>query len=141
MQGELFDKVNSEESTWHLDSGKQRELEAPWSHLLAARWPVFEILSNLSLVLGPKEDACTQLWVHVPDLVKAQLGAGTSLAAVALLQSLEELPEDWMSVGYPVFFAFLLIYMRDRNGVIAGDWKEAFAALGLVVSALKLVCR
>ena len=29
----------------------------------------------------------------------------------------------------------------DRNGVIAGDWKEAFAALGLVVSALKLVCR
>ncbi|CAK9083025.1 unnamed protein product [Durusdinium trenchii] len=69
-------------------------LKAPWSHLLAARWPVFEILSNLSLVLGPKEDACTQLWVHVPDLVKAQLGAGTSLAAVALLQSLEELPEE-----------------------------------------------
>lgn len=40
------------------------------------------------------------------------------------------------AVGYPVFFAFVLTYMRDRNGVIAGDWKEAFATFALVVAAL-----
>lgn len=61
-------------------------------------------------------------------------------------------------VGYPVFFAFVLTYMRasdlglamcffgpwnrsrwgDRNGVIAGEWKEAFAAFALVSMALPL---
>lgn len=40
------------------------------------------------------------------------------------------------AVGYPVFFAFVLTYTRDRNGVIAGDWKEAFATFALVVAAL-----
>ncbi|CAJ1366808.1 unnamed protein product, partial [Effrenium voratum] len=40
------------------------------------------------------------------------------------------------AVGYPVFFAFVLTYMRDRNGVIEGDWREALATFALVTAAV-----
>jgi len=40
------------------------------------------------------------------------------------------------AIGYPVFFAFALTYMRGRNGEIAGSWREVAATSLLVIVAI-----
>ncbi|CAE7342621.1 unnamed protein product, partial [Symbiodinium sp. KB8] len=54
----------------------------------------------------------------------------------AFLSTMTVFDTSGNAIGYPVFFGFVLTYMRDRNGVIAGDWRESLATFFLVGAAV-----
>eukprot|EP00931_Biecheleriopsis_adriatica_P103589 TRINITY_DN78400_c0_g1_i1.p1 TRINITY_DN78400_c0_g1~~TRINITY_DN78400_c0_g1_i1.p1 ORF type:complete len:224 (-),score=28.34 TRINITY_DN78400_c0_g1_i1:77-724(-) len=54
----------------------------------------------------------------------------------AILTSITVFDLSGNAIGYPVFFAFLLTYMRDREGAIAGSWKEVWAVFALLALAV-----